>query len=90
MKKRIHNWLQSLVIRYIPGTTKLATMEAQRLAKYLTENYSPHQQLLIIDEMKHNIATYRKAEITAEEILIATSQNKLKSLETNLSKLIVE
>jgi hypothetical protein len=90
MKKRIKRWLKHKFVSYIPGTSKLASMEALRLSKYLTENFDTTQQLIIIEELKENIIAFRNAEIINKIEDIELCNRQLESLKVNLGKLCTE
>lgn len=88
MKKRIKRYIKFLTVKYIPGTSKLCALEAQRLAKYLTDNYDESQQLILLDELDDIIIQHRNKQIEEKEKLILDEKNNLISLQNNLEKLI--
>lgn len=90
MFKRFKRYLTYIFVRYIPGTSKLAVMEAKRLSQHIFDNYDAHQRLIIIDEIKLNIIELSENEIKNKEIEIIESQGDLKYLKTNLDKLQVK
>lgn len=83
MKKRLFR----LFIRYIPGTSKLASLEASRIAKYLCDNYNIHQQLIVYEEIKQNLIIRREKQIQEEEIIIENKKKYLQKLKNNLINL---
>lgn len=90
MKKRIIKWIKYKFISYIPGTSKIASTEALRLSKYLTDNFDTSQQLIVLEELKKNIIAYRNAEIINKIEDIELCNRQLESLKVNLSKLRTE
>ncbi len=88
--KRLKNWINYLLVRFVPGTSKLATMEAKRLSKHIFDNYSEHQQLIILEELKINLIEMRENQIKNKELEIIKSNDELKFLQSNLGKLIVK
>lgn len=87
MKKRFKKWWVHLFIRYIPGTSKLASLEALRISSYITNNFDLSQQLIILEEIKDNMISYRNTEILFKLSDIERNQIELKDLKLNLSKL---
>lgn len=90
MKKRLMKWFRYKFVKYIPGTSRLASMEALRLSKYLTENFDTSQQLIVLEELKENIIAYRNLEIISKIEDIELCNRQLASLKVNLSKLCIE
>jgi hypothetical protein len=88
MKLKLFRYIKYRLYKYIPGTSQLAALEAQRLGKYLSENYTEGQQLIILDELHNNICEHRRKQIEEKEQLIIDESNHLKSLQNNLEKLI--
>lgn len=84
MKKRLWKYIQRLFIRYVPGTSKLATMEAKRLTEYIVNNFDEHQQFIIQEEIKSNLIIYREKQIENQKLNIVNQQKYLKRLENNL------
>lgn len=87
MKKRILRYIKYLVNKYIPGTSKLAVMEAKRLSEHIFDNFDAGQQVIMIEEIKINLIEMRENEIKNKEIEIIKSNDDLKSLQLNLEKL---
>jgi predicted ATPase len=90
MKKRFTKWFTHLFIKYVPGTSKISSNEARRLAKYLTENYSVQQQLVILGEIKDNVILTRVSEIASKMQQIKNNSLDLDLLNTSLEKLSVK
>jgi len=90
MKKRLMKWLKYKFIKYIPGTSKLASMEALRLSKYIVNNFDLTQQLIILEEVKENIISHRNIEIIKKIEDIELCNKQLEDLKVNLSKLCTE
>lgn len=88
MKKHIKGYIKFLINRYIPGTSQLAALEAQRLGKYLTDNYDEGQQFIVLDELTNNIIEHRKKQIEDKKQVIIDEKSHLESLKNNLEKLI--
>jgi len=88
--KRIKRWINYLLVRFVPGTSKLAVMEAKRLSEHIFDNYDEHQQLIILDELKSNLIEMRQNQIKNKELQIITSNSELKVLQSNLEKLLVK
>lgn len=84
MKKRLWKYIQRLFIRYVPGTSKLATLEAKRLTEYIVENYDEHQQFIIQEEIKANLIIHREKQIEDQELSIINEQKRLLRLKNNL------
>jgi len=53
MFKRFKRYIKYKFICYIPGTSKLAVMEAKRLSQHIFDNWDSHQQLIILGEIKN-------------------------------------
>jgi len=87
MRKRILRYIKYLVNKYIPGTSKLAVMEAKRLSEHIFDNFDAGQQLIILEEVKLNLIEMRQNQIKDKEIEIIKSNDDLKLLELNLEKL---
>jgi hypothetical protein len=88
MLRRFKRYIIYKFINYIPGTSKLAEMEAKRLTQYVCENYDECFQILILEEIKSSIIDYRSNQIKNKEIDIINAQDDLKYLKYNLGKLI--
>jgi hypothetical protein len=88
--KRIKRWINYLLVRFVPGTSKLAVMEAKRLSEHIFDNYDEHQQLIILDELKSNLIEMRQNQIKNKQIHIITSNSELRVLQSNLEKLLVK
>jgi len=88
--KRLKRWINYLLVRFVPGTSKLATMEAKRLSEHIFENYDEYQQLIILDELKNNLVEMRQNQIKNMELEIIKNNSDLKFLESNLEKLLVK
>lgn len=88
MKQRIKNWFQYILIRYIPSSSKLAALEANRLSEYITSNYDCNQQSIIIDELHNHIVEFRKNEIVLKQLEIEKNKEEEEKLQKNLVKLL--
>ena len=64
-------------------------MEAQRISKFIVENYNEHQQLIISELIKENIIIYREQQILNQKESIVTQNKYLNQLENNLILLLV-
>lgn len=87
MLRRFKRYIAYKFIGYVPGTSKLATMEAKRLSKHIFENWDENSQLIILDDIKINLIEMRENQIKNKEIEIIQAQQSLKSLQYNFSKL---
>lgn len=87
MLRRFKKYVSYLFVRYIPGTSKLATMEAKRLAKHIFDNYDDHQRLLILEELKQELIDLSENHIKDEEIKITEAEVNLRRLKANFGKL---
>lgn len=88
MKQRVKNWIKYLMIKYIPSSSQLAVLEANRLSDFITENYDCNQQLIILEELKHNIIEFRKNQIVLHQIKMEEEKKFNENLQRNLDKLI--
>jgi len=86
MLRRFKRYITYKFIGYVPGTSKLATMEAKRLSKHIFENWDENSQLIILDDIKINLIEMRENQIKNKEIEIIQAQQSLKSLQYNFSK----
>lgn len=84
MKKRLLRFIKYLWVRYIPGTSQLTVMEAQRITKYFVENFNEHQQCILLDEIKQNLIMHRENQIIESELLIESELKRKQQLKTNL------
>lgn len=84
MKKRFLRYFKRLLVRYIPGTSKLSSLEAKRITDYLCDNYDIHQQLIITEEIKQNLILRREQEIENQKVNIENQKKYLQRLENNL------
>lgn len=75
-------------IKFIPGTSTIAALEAKRLSEYFTQNFDEHQQLVLLEEIKHNLIIHREKQIEDQKINIENQNKYLNRLETNHLKLI--
>lgn len=87
MTRRLKKYMIYLFVNYIPGTSKLATMEAKRLSQHVFDNWTEHQQLIILDEIKNNLIEMRENQIKNKEIQILQFETDLKYLKNNFNKL---
>lgn len=91
MKRRFKRYITYLFNRYIPGTSKLAVMEATRLSKYFFDTiYDENQQLVLLEELKINLISMREQQIKDKEEEIIISNKDLSYLKVNLEKLITK
>lgn len=87
MLRRLKRYITYKFIGYVPGTSKLATMEAKRLAKYIFDNYDDHQRLLILEELKLELIDLSENHIKDEEIRLTEIEINLRRLKANFGKL---
>lgn len=87
MLRRLKRYITYKFICYIPGTSKLATMEAKRLAKYIFDNYDEHQRLIILEELKLELIDMSENHIKNEEIKLTEIEVNLRRLKANFGKL---
>ena len=87
MFNRLKKYILSKFIQYIPGTSKLAVMEAKRLSEYVFDNFTASQQLIILDELKLNLITMQEDQIKNKEVELFEKEDNLKALKSNLVKL---
>lgn len=84
---RFKKYVSYLLVRYIPGTSKLATMEAKRLAKHIFDNYDEHPRLIILEELKQELIDLSENHIKNEEIKLTEAEVNLRRLKANFGKL---
>jgi len=87
MLRRFKKYVSYLLVRYIPGTSKLATMEAKRLAKYIFDNYDEHQRLIVLEELKQELIDLSENHIKNKEIELTEAEVNLRRLKANFGKL---
>jgi len=87
MFKRFKRYIKYKFICYIPGTSKLAVMEAKRLSQHIFDNWDSHQQLIILDEIKNNLIEMKENQIKNQEIELLQKESNLKYLKSNFDKL---
>lgn len=87
MFKRLKRYIVYKFIQYIPGTSKLATMEAKRLAKFIFDNYDEHQRLIFLEELKLEMMDMSENHIKNEEIKLTEAEVNLRRLKANFGKL---
>ena len=87
MLRRFKKYVSYLLVRYIPGTSKLATMEAKRLAKHIFDNYDEHQRLIILEELKLEMIDMSENHIKDEEVKLTEAEVNLRRLKANFGKL---
>lgn len=87
MKKRFKRYLLYLFVQYIPGTTKLAKSEAKLMAKYVFDNFSEGDRLIILSEMKHHLIELIDNQVKEEESELKQKSDELKLLKQTLTKL---
>lgn len=87
MTRRLKKYMIYLFVNYIPGTSKLATMEAKRLSNYIFETYDGHQQLILLEELKSNLSELHENQIKNKELELIQSELTLKSLKNEFNKL---
>lgn len=88
MKRRLKNWLNHIFIKYIPSSQQISDLEAKRLSKYISSNYSIDHQKRILEDIRIEIIAQRKIEIDNKNIEIIENQNQLSKLKINLEKLL--
>ena len=87
MLRRFKRYITYKFIGYVPGTSKLATMEAKRLAKYIFDNYDEHQRLIILEEVKLEMIDMSENHIKNKEIELTEAEVNLRRLKANFGKL---
>lgn len=87
MFKRFKRYITYKFISYVPGTSKLATMEAKRLAKFIFDNYDDHQRLIILEEIKLEMIDMCENHIKNKEIELTEAEVNLRRLKANFGKL---
>lgn len=87
MLRRLKRYITYKFICYIPGTSKLATIEGKRLAKYVFDNYDDHGRLIILDEIKQELIDLSENHIKDEEIRLTEIEVNLRRLKANFGKL---
>ena len=87
MFNRLKKYILSKFIQYIPGTSKLAVMEAKRLSEYIFDNFTASQRLILLEELKFNLITMTEDQIKNREIELFQKEEDLKGLKSNLIKL---
>jgi len=87
MIRRIKRYINYKFIGYVPGTSKLATMEAKRLSEHIFNNWDEQSQLIILDDIKINLIQMRENQIKDKELEIIEAQQSLKYLKNNFVKL---
>ena len=87
MLRRFKRYLIYKFVSYIPGTSKLATIEAKRLAKYIFDNYDDHQRLIVLDEIKQELIDLSENHIKDEEVRLTEIEVNLRRLKANFGKL---
>ena len=87
MLRRLKRYIAYKFICYIPGTSKLATMEAKRLAKFIFDNYNDYQRLIVLDEIKQELINLSENHIKNEEIRLTEIEVNLRRLKANFGKL---
>ena len=87
MFNRLKKYILSKFIQYIPGTSKLAAMEAKRLSEYIFDNFTASQRLILLEELKFNLITMTEDQIKNREIELFQKEEDLKGLKSNLNKL---
>jgi hypothetical protein len=88
MKRRFKRYISYLIVRYVPGTSKLAAMEAKRLAEYIFDNYDCNKRLIILDEIKQELIDKSENHIKNKEIELFQAEINLKKLKNNFDKLL--
>ena len=87
MIRRLKRYISYVFVRYVPGTSKLATMEAKRLAKFIFDNYDEHQRLIILEEVKLEMIDMCENHIKNKEIELTEAEVNLRRLKANFGKL---
>ena len=87
MIRRFKRYITYKFLSYVPGTSKLATMEAKRLAKHIFDNYDEHQRLIILEELKLEMIDMSENHIKNEEIKLTEAEVNLRRLKANFGKL---
>jgi len=87
MLRRFKRYIIYKFVGYVPGTSKLATMEAKRLAKHIFDNYDDHQRLIIVEELKLELIDLSENHIKDEEVKLTEAEVNLRRLKANFGKL---
>lgn len=87
MKNRFSNFLLHLFVKYVPSANKVAELEAKRLTKFIFENYTGKEQLLILDEMKIYLVELTENQLSDKKNEIMDELKELKTVKTTLKKL---
>ena len=75
------------MVRFVPSSRRICSLEAKRLGKFIVENYDYNQHLIILEDMKKYLSEYTKNEITNKLETINDSQLDIVRLNSNLDKL---
>lgn len=86
--KRLKYWFNHIFIKYIPSSQQISNLEAKRLSKYISSNYSIDHQKRILEDIRIEVIEVRKNEIATKAIEIAKNQDELFKLKLNLEKLL--
>lgn len=86
MKKRFLKWFTHLFVRYIPSSKKICSLEAKRIAIFITDNYDYSQHDLILNYIKHHLTEYSKNEILRKMEDIEMNKIDINTISENLEK----
>jgi hypothetical protein len=87
MLRRIKRYIAYKFVGYVPGISKLASMEAKRLSKHIFDNWDEQSQLIILEDIKINLIEMREYQIKNKELEILKAQQSLNYLQNNFIKL---
>lgn len=87
MLRRFKRYITYKFIGYVPGTSKLASMEAKRLSQYIFDNWDETSQITIMNDIKLHLIEMRENQIKNEDIKLLQIQDKLNYLNANIDKL---
>jgi len=87
MRKRFKRFILYLFIQYIPGTNTLAKNEAKSLARYVFDNFSEQDRLIVLNEMRNHLVDLISTQIKEKEHQIQQQEIEIKLLTKTLNKL---
>ena len=87
MKNRFKRYMLYLFIQYVPGANKIAKQEAKTLARYIFDNFSETDRVVILTEMKHHLIEFMSNQIQEKEIELRKQSEEIESLTKTLNKL---
>jgi len=87
MRNRFKKYILYKFIQYIPGASKIAKEESRKLAKYVFDNFSETDRLLIMTEMRQHLIDLINQQVTVKENDINRQLLELEYIKLNLNKL---